>query len=130
MEEQPAQGGRHRTLVLQGEEEGGGQVLVHLALGFQLQLRHRAGGARAEEQVEEVAHLLGEGAEGAQVAVVEAHPRVLASETVADVICEHHAHRHRIPFCRSRVRLPPPGHSAAASAPITNSVTGASGSRA
>ena len=34
------------------------------------------------------------------------------------------------PWWRRRVRLPPPGHAAASSAPMTNWVTGASGSRA
>src|SRR5437773_2468010 len=76
--------------VLQAQEEGGGQVLVDLGLQLQLELGHRAVAAGAVEQIEEMAHLLGDGREGAEVRGVEQHPGVGARHVVADRLLEDH----------------------------------------
>src|SRR5262245_54559929 len=68
------------ALVREPAEEEHDQVLVHFALQLELELCHRPVAARARQHVEEVAHFLGEGGEGAQVRAVEPLARVGALE--------------------------------------------------
>src|SRR5207244_3823023 len=83
-EDQLPQPRGHRALVLEREQERGAQVLVHLSLQLQLELRHRARAAGAEDEIDEVADLLRERAEGAQVLRVEEYSRVGAGQALAD----------------------------------------------
>src|SRR5579862_7988033 len=76
LEEQRSESGGDGSLVLEGEEEGARQVLVDLALELELEPRRAPLEAGAVEQIEEVAHLLGEGAEGRQVLPGKVLPRV------------------------------------------------------
>src|SRR5262249_57273348 len=97
-EQEVAQPRGHGPLVLQREEEGGGQVLVDLALQLELELGDRARGARAEEEVDEVAHLLGERAEGGEVAAVELDAGIGRGQALTDLLLEHDAERYLVAF--------------------------------